>query len=275
MNRTDIEDAFRNYLDALYDPRLPKNGFIRRDHSHRLIGANSACDFSLGPFLTFAEEGIRALTGAINQARMMISRLAAWEQALSGISPRELRVGIGFELVEPLLELALVSSYNLKQRFVFLGTKAIMLSVCIRHKMAAQVLVEDHQIQLSTLKAWIDPSDQVHAHFLNSVAELDSRRHWDETRNFRRRAVHQLPPHLLFGLSSHVSIKKADNGYSINVGAMSPIWIEDVIPSLQDEHKKQRAAFLAFLNLARREREKLEASYPVTQASVVLRRTTA
>lgn len=275
MTRSDLEVAFAAYLTELYKTAGPKRGFVSCEHDRKLFPPNRPFNGHLIPFLDLVDEGLLALSGDINRSWAMMFRLAAWDHVIEEIHDEGLRIGIGYEMVEPLMEWSLMTSYNIKQRFVFMATKTLMVSKCLRNLVTNQPMTEDHQIQFSTLQAWHDPSNQSHVIFLQRVKELDSQAHWAATQNFRRRSVHQLPPHLLVGLRMDMQVSKTDHGFEYRFGARMPIVLAESLAALKNEHQKQRSAFVAFLRLAKSEWQCLETAFPLTESCSIGKRSSS
>ncbi len=267
MTRNDIEVIFSRYLDDVFAPRPARLRLVSSKHTRRLELRHKRCNICLMPFMECALEALRALFGEVNGSLFSIKRLQAWQFALNGTEEGALKIGLGFELVEPALKLALMNSYNLKQLFVFLGTKLLILSRTLSGGTVPAKLPEDHRIDLATLDTWCDRSNPKHVAFVKAVKTLDSGTHWDMTRNYRRKAVHQLAPHLMLGLRMSVQVSKNNGGYAYEVGVSSPVTLDQVLPALVEEHAKQRTAFAAFLRFVFAEWDDLQIAHPLNGGS--------
>lgn len=242
------QKIYSEYLDQLGVESNQKRHLISFEHGKNIC--RSPRDLNEMVLCDFGSSAIGILTNDINRFFDSITRLKVWNEVLLPYE-KQTRKNLSYAFVEPLFESCLVSPYNIKQRFIYCGTKLRILSRTLVAGSHFQ-FPKDTSIQLSHLEKWVDNTVKEHNEFLNAVLSLDSTDFADGTGHYRRRKVHRIAQHFVHGLQMDVLIEPVSGGdYSHSSVAYRPLQIATALPALLNEHQLLRSAFLKFLYFAR------------------------
>lgn len=248
MKKDLYKKVFSEYLDTFEAESMQKRHLISFEHHKKIY--NGSMDTNEMLLCDFSSSAVGILTNEINRFFDGITRLKVWNEVLLPYD-QETRNHLSYIFVASVFEASLVSPYNIKQRFIYCGTKLRILSKTLVAKAHFQV-PKDTSIRFEDLKKWVDNNVKEHNEFLNSVLALDSTDFADGTSHYRRRNVHRIAQHLTYGLQMDISIDPVPGGsYSHSSVAYRPLQITTALPALLNEHKLLRSAFLKFFYFAR------------------------
>jgi hypothetical protein len=246
MARAALEKAVQRFLDALYALPADRTRIIDLD-SHALPGGKIR-DFNLFIFRQQADSYTRELMGDINFFVVRLHRLEAWRRALEAYTDTTEQLGIFSEFVEPLFVYALTSPYALKNRFIYCGVKLIALAAALESPSSAPPIPADRQINFNTLKDACG-SSPIRESFRDAVSELNSDALTKATRDFRHRREHRLPQNLHLGLLAVFETEVTPAGLSHTQTAQRPLRLQEIIPVLDEEHRKLTITFERYWQL--------------------------
>jgi hypothetical protein len=254
MNRELLQKAYSEYLNEYATNHVLKGRLIRFDHFERLFKNRN--ESNLLVFSELTDSLTKALTNDINKFIYVLSRLDTWNSILKTYGDHDQRNMVAYTMVEPLFINALVAPYNLKQRIIYAASKLLVLRNTIEYQDIGRPIPEDHQIQRSTLTSWCMPT-KAQSELMRRIDLIDSESFATNTRQFRRKEVHRLPQHLIYGIRTNIEIKKTNQGYSLTSYAERPLTIDEAYPHLITEHQLIRDAFVAYLTVVAEARDHL------------------
>jgi hypothetical protein len=241
------ERALNRYFDLFYSKGdqsrwIINFGLVRRVLPFQLkTGQLALCEFNFA--------AINAISNEINRLFLLIYQLQIWQDTLGAFTKDERHL-ITLFWVEPNLNLALLTPYNLKQRIIYCATKSLLVEYASRKGSKVIRLPQDHEISFKTLLKWCKEDDPLHLKLVHSIERLDAPSpFW--SRNYRRKHVHRIPPCLLLGLQTYVDIETDGRGYTETVEVHRPISLEDSMGWLSTEHKLLRNSFASLLRMFR------------------------
>jgi hypothetical protein len=246
MERAALEIAVQRYLDALFALPGDRTRIIGFD-SHELPGGTIA-DSNLSIFREHADSYTRELIGDINYFAFGLHQLEAWRRALELYADAAEQLSIFAEFVEPLFVYALTSPYALKNRFIYCGVKLIALAAALQSPSSPTPIPADREINFNTLKD-VCGGSPVRESFRDAVSKLNSDAFTKATRDFRHRREHRLPPNLHLGILAIVETEETPTGLSHTLMVERPLRLEELIPMLDDEHRKLTITFAKYWQL--------------------------
>lgn len=127
--------------------------------------------------------------------------------------------------MEPILRLALLTPFNLKECIIFSSTKLLFIKHAEIGVDKTIKIPDNSRINISVLKKWCDSNIFAHQNLLKNIAEFDSAD--PGTFSFRHKEVHRIAPHLMWGQKIEVNVIKNDVGYAQDVGIYRPLLMKD------------------------------------------------
>ncbi|HEY8904001.1 MAG TPA: hypothetical protein VIM48_09840 [Chthoniobacterales bacterium] len=239
------ELALARYLELYYTQGNLRRWVVSCDKVTRILPSN----LKIGGMVLheFNFSAILRIASDINHFLLLINQLQLWEKVL-GTFTRDEQHLISLFWVEPYLNFALLTPYNLKQRIIYSGTKSLLLVYANDRRSKIIPLPTDEEISMKTLRKWHDKMNPCHRRLIEAIRRIDAPS-LSQPRAYRRKHVHHLPPYLLIGLQTQVTIGIDQNGYTQAVALQSPVSIDRSIEWCLAEHRLSRIAFAALLRL--------------------------
>lgn len=200
-------------------------------------------------FHLMASDFIRELLNEINQFCSILRNLAAWEEVLKNYS-ENMKFNILIEILDPILITALNTPYAIKNRFIYASVMLLHETAILLNRNVKCIKFSEENITLKTLKdfkclfnkqEWKSVSP-----FLDRVNRIHSKQYRKNTKDFRHKYHHRLPPKIEIGLPSSVTCTANEMSIKYIVGGEVPLSISKILSSLQLEHESCIKAFKSF-----------------------------
>lgn len=241
-----------------------RKAFFASDSSLQLapynhIETRDSLPFTWAAYHQMLDDHARSLANDLNHFSYHISQVEAWSKVIRSYEIED-QLGLLIEFIDPIATTCVNYPYAIRSRFIFsvshLSHQANLISdnSWSESKFPAKDKSIDYKIMLKIADRWSN-FKLLEKEFVG----LCNEKYINETKNFRNKYHHQYPPRFEHGHTNFVSRNYGPDGrVSYGFGYIEPLSLENLIPTLIDQHSCSLRCFEHYSNLAR---EQLSAIY--------------
>jgi hypothetical protein len=199
-------------------------------------------------FLNIAKDNVRELLNTINGYYIDLTKLESWKSVLDTCED-EYRNDFIFEIIDPFASHTLNYPSLVKQKIIYAACMLSHQTSMLLDSTIQDCDLAEHRIKFDSLQKYSNQYNHINS-LLTTLEQIDNQAFRDSTSNFRNLLHHRITPRIELGLSGLINrTVDGKSRVSYSLGGGSPLKLEDIIPSLHEQHQAGISAFEIFWTL--------------------------